>query len=210
MQGEPVEKLTAEVLDRLSFAKAAHTWLTFISGLVFDRGALHEALQGDTIDRFTGTSLVQLGWALPLLRLERGLFVLVPERCILATKDNTGGYPLLTVFATRFTQIVKAVFGDDSPVSRALVRGNVLHYLPLLIWPIRTSAMAGHHLAEDPWPSMRLALGDRTLFWMLIVPLGRFPRWFALPLFQGWRVFFRISRQFRRLRGPNAVAPKHF
>lgn len=208
-QGERVETITAQIMDGLSFVRRVHTWLTFISGIVFDRSALDTALHGDAIDRFTGTSLVQLGWVLPLLRLESARFVVVPERCILATKGNTGGYPLLTVFGTRLTQIAEAAFGPGSALSRALIRGNTLYYLPLLIWAARTSSV-GRHRAEDPWPAMRQAMDSNALYWLLLVPLGRFPRWLATPVFQVWRTFFRLSRVLERTRWRGAHAVQHF
>jgi len=198
-QGAQVDTISAEVMDNLRFAQRVHTWLTFISGIVFDRSALDAALCGDSINRFYGTSLVQLGWVLPLLRLETASFVVVPEPCMLACKDNTGGYPLLTVFGTRLTQIAQAVFGPASLLSRKLIRGNTLYYLPQLIWGARISSI-GRHQVENPWPEMGQTLPERTLFWLLLVPLGRFPRWLASPVFQLWRIFFRLSRILQHLR----------
>jgi len=208
-QGEPVPHITAHVMDGLSFVKRVHTWLTFISGVIFDRQALEEALEGEPIDRFTGTSLVQLGWILPLARLKSGRFVIVSQRCILATKGNTGGYPLLTVFGTRLTEIARAALGNDSPLARALVRGNLLGYLPLLIWAARTSSI-GRHDAENPWPALRRSLHGHPVYWILLVPLGRFPRWAAFLAFQLWRVYFRVVRALQQWLHPRGQFVRHF
>jgi hypothetical protein len=47
---------------------------------------------------------------------------------------------------------------------------------------------------------MRAQLGGRAMFWLLLVPLGRFPHWLAQPVYQAWRVFHRLSRDLLKLR----------
>jgi abequosyltransferase len=202
-QGEPVGTLEAGVMDAEAFARRVNVWFTFISGVVVDRSLLVQELGPQSIRRFTGTSLVQLGWILPLLS-HHHRFVFVSNRCVLATKDNTGGYPLMTVFGVRFARIVNDVFGRDSHFARLLIGGNILHYLPGLIWGART-APSGRHDQEDVWPAMRAELGHRPLFWLLLMPLGRFPLWLAQPFYQTWRVFHRLHRDWARLRGVKSL-----
>jgi glycosyltransferase involved in cell wall biosynthesis len=198
-QGKHFDAIRAEAMDSLGFVQRVHAWLTFISGIVFDRSALKTALRGEAIDRFNGTSLVQLGWVLPLLRLESRCFVFIPETCILATKGNSGGYPLLTVFGQNLTHIAQLVFGPDTPLSRALIRGNVMYNLPLLIWSARTSSF-GSFEKENPWPGLHQAVRGHSFYWLLLMPLGRFPFWAANYLFQLWRVFSRLGRESLRWR----------
>ena len=197
-QGDPVGALRVETMDAITFARHVHVWLTFISGVVVDRALLIQRLDGHSIRRFTGTSLVQLGWVFPLLQGE-GRFVFVSNRCILATKDNTGGYPLLTVFGVRFARIANETFGRGSRMAQILIGRTIVHYLPGLTWGAR-HAPSGRHSHENPWPDMRRELGGRPMYWLLLVPLGRFPGWLAQPFYQAWRIFHRLSRELQKLR----------
>ena len=197
-QGSPVGELHIDWMDAPSFAKAVHVWLTFISGVVVDKTRLEVALGAHTIARFAATHLVQLGWVLPLLTTS-GPFAFVHDRCILATKDNSGGYGLLTVFGVNFARIAAESFGPRSPLTRTLVQGNLMHYLPGLTWGARGNASASTHAKENPWPAMSRQLGSHWLYWLLLVPLGRFPRVLALPFFQTWRVWSRLRREWQKV-----------
>ncbi len=191
-------ELTAETMDSLEFARRVHVWFTFLSGVIVDRTLLLDTVGAEAIRRYTGSSLVQLGWILPLLNAD-ARHVFVSDCCVLATKENSGGYPLLTVFGVRFARIVNELFGRHSRIANALLRGNMLHYLPGLIWSGRIGTHK-RHLVEDAWPEMRAELGGSALFWTLLVPLGRFPYPFAQLVHQSWRVFHRLSREAARLR----------
>lgn len=197
-QGESIGTLSVEMLGAIEFACRVHVWITFISSVIVDRTVLIRALSENTIRRFADTSLVHLGWVLPVLATNERL-AFVNDRCILATKDNSGGYPLLTVFGVRFPRIVHEALGGDSRIGCALIDGNIAHYLPGLMWGAR-AATSGRHNAEDSWLEMRQQLGDRALFWLLLMPLGRFPRWLAQPFYQAWRVVSRLNREMQRLR----------
>ncbi|GAA0751479.1 glycosyltransferase [Ideonella azotifigens] len=198
-QGEPVGCLRVETMHAEAFAHRVHIWFTFISGMVVDRNALMGVVGSSAITRFTATSLIQLGWILPLLRTEGRRFSFVADRCMLATKDNSGGYALLTVFGANFARIVNDCFGRDSRIARVLIRRNLLHFMPGILWGAR-KGVAGRHAAEDAWPAMRRELGDQPLFWLLLVPLGRFPGWLAQPFYQSWRVYHRLTLELDRLR----------
>ena len=197
-QGESVGALRADAMDALAFARRVHVWLTFISGVILDRSLLMQRLGKHTIRRFTGTSLVQLGWVLPLLQSD-GHFIFINDRCMLATKDNTGGYPLLSVFGVGFARIANETFGRGSRMADILIGRSIVHYLPGLTWGAR-QAPSGRHSDEDPWPGMRAELGGWPMYWLLLVPLGQFPGWLAQPVYQAWRVFHRLSRELQKLR----------
>jgi abequosyltransferase len=195
-QGEGVNVFRVLEMPALQFAKALHVWVTYISGMVIDMERLPAALGHHTINRFDNTSLVQLGWVLPLLKLE-GPFLFVPDRCILATKDNSGGYGLLTVFGVNFTRIVNETFGSEHPLARALIDGNIRHYLPGRVWEAR--APGPSYMTESPWRALKEHLGSRWLYWLLLVPLGQFPRSLALFHFQAWRISNRLHQEWRRV-----------
>ncbi|WP_416545685.1 glycosyltransferase family 2 protein [Limnohabitans sp. DCL3] len=199
-QGETVGDLRVSDLTTLQFAEAVHVWVTFISGMVIDKDRLLDVLGDHCINRFDATSLVQLGWVLPLLRSE-GPFLFISDRCVLATKDNSGGYGLLTVFGANFPRIVSETFGASHPLSRALIDGHIMQYLPGLIWGARSSGRRVLHTPESPWVALNEQLGSRWLYWLLIVPLGRLPRFMAQPFFQTWRVLNRLRRVWRQYFG---------
>lgn len=196
-QGEPIDELRISDLSALQFAKSVHVWVTYISGMVIDKDRLLDVLGDHSINRFDATSLVQLGWVLPLLRSE-GPFLFIYDKCILATSDNSGGYGLLTVFGANFTRIVNESFGFNHPLARALIVGNITQYLPSRIWEARTPGRQTYHTTESPWKALNEQMGSYWLHWLLLVPLGRFPRWLAQPFFQTWRVLNRLRREWRQ------------
>jgi hypothetical protein len=200
-QGQVVCDFQVSELPALQFAKAVNVWVTFISGMVIDMERLRNVLVDQKINRFNATSLVQLGWVLPLLKSE-GPFLFISDQCILATKDNTGGYGLLTVFGVNFTRIVNECFGTNNSLARALIDGNVMQYLPGLIWLSRDRQRSSLHTTENPWKELNYLLGKRWLYWLLLVPLGRLPRCIAWPFFQTWRVFNRLRLVWRKKFGP--------
>jgi abequosyltransferase len=199
-QGTPVATLHFKSLSQVEFARDVHVWCTFISGMVVNRETLLAvlALNGGTLRQHSGTSLVQLGWVFPLLR-SGNRFLFVFDQCVLATKDNTGGYALLTVFGSNFSRIARDAFRDRPPIASLLISRTMSHYLPGLIWGARSKG-GTRFVQEDPWPELRKQLGMKPLFWLLLLPLGRFPRLAAQPFYQAWRVFSRLGREYDRLR----------
>jgi abequosyltransferase len=133
--GEAIGELRVSDLKALPFAEALHVWVTFISGMVIDRERLLDVLGDQSIDRFETTSLVHLGWVLPMLTTS-GPFIYIKTECIVATKGNSGGYNVLKVFGYNFQNIVKAFFGELSGLRQfadsMILRANV-HYLPGLL-----------------------------------------------------------------------------
>jgi glycosyltransferase involved in cell wall biosynthesis len=196
-QGDPIGQLRVADIDAMTFAKSLHILVTYLSGIVIDRERLEIALQGYPIDRFKGTWIAQLGWVLPMFKTQ-GPFLFIMDRCMLATADNSGGYPLLTVFCVNFPRIVNDSFGKDSQISQALIGGAVLNYFPGLIWNMRMTANSTSFSTENPWKSISRQLGSWWLYWLLLVPLGRFPTLLAYPFFQAWRVINRLLREWHK------------
>jgi glycosyltransferase involved in cell wall biosynthesis len=133
--GEAIGDLWISDLPAQRFAEAIHVWFTFISGMVIDRERLLNVLGEHSIDRFNATSLVQLGWVLPLLTTT-GPFLYIKTACIFATKGNSGGYNALKVFGNNFQNIIKTFFGDLNGLSQfsdSMIFRTNLYYLPGLI-----------------------------------------------------------------------------
>jgi glycosyltransferase involved in cell wall biosynthesis len=206
-QGVPVDALAVEWLGRLDFARRVNIWLTFTSGNIIDRSAVLREFGTHSIRRFANTSLVHVGWILALLQSGTG-FAFIGERCVLTTRNNSGGYPILRVFGTHFTRIIRESIGSDARLRRAMIDGSVMRYLPGMVWGERTAPLK-RFSADDPWPGLRRELGRHPLFWILLVPLGKFPLWFAAPLHRAWRIANRLRRGAPRANRSSGVAPGH-
>ena len=188
--GEPVSTLTAKVLSREDFARQVNVWVTFISGMVINLERLNELTPGISLRRFTGTSLVQLGWVLPLLMAGKR-FKMVLERCVLATSGNTGGYQLLTVFGTNFPAILDTACGPNSPERHSLVKALAWSYIPGLLWISRFGS-SGNFLDENLLKALR-PLRSTFAYRVIIWPLACLPKPLALPI---W-FFYRICRKIK-------------
>jgi len=207
-QGEPVGTLKVETMDAVTFARRVHVWLTFISGVVIDRTQLMIAIGDHPIRRFTATNLVQLGWILPLLKTG-GRFVYVHDRCVLATKDNTGGYALFEVFGINFASICASTFGPRAPLTKILVRRNVACYLPALIWNLRFARVGHFDEGHKQLAALRPHLRGHLAYWALVLPVSVLPKRAAYPFFAASLVTGRITRFFDGLRVGRASASSH-
>jgi abequosyltransferase len=183
--------LKAYRLSREHFASHVNVWVTFISGMVVNRESLLALRPPQDPRRFSGTSLVQLGWVLPLMRAGSRLYV-VRARCVLATSGNTGGYKLVSVFATNLPAILDAVCGPASPQRRSVVRILAWNYVPALLWMTRFGD-AGRFAGEEA----RQALGplrDTAAYRLMLLPILCLPRWAAFPFFTLSRIWGKASR----------------
>ncbi len=175
------------------FAGYVNVWVTFISGMVVNWSRLIESQPGLDVRRFSGTSLVQLGWVLPLLMSGRR-FLVVTDRWMLATSGNTGGYKLLTVFATNFPAILDTVCGPSSPQRRKIVCALAWNYVPGLLWLTRFGD-AGRFSDEDVLDSLT-PLRTTAAYRLVIMPIMHLPRPLALPFWTLSRVAGRVIRFF--------------
>lgn len=171
--GDPVRALDAIQMDRQTFARRVHVWTTFISGVVVRR----EFAAGPALRRFTGTSLVQLGWVFNALdRGER--FVHVRNVGVLATSGNTGGYRVLQVFGSNFQRVtLEALSGSRTSrsMARAMITRTTMMFLPHLVWQFRLGTLgdftAKEPLAEALSPQVRRSLA----YWLLLRPMAQWP-----------------------------------
>ena len=189
---DPVRDEAPDLMDSLRFARRVHVWTTFISGIVVDRESLVAKQPPEQLRRYSNTSLVQLGWVLGTLKAGTR-FLVVKQKCILATQGNTGGYSVLKVFGNNFPSIVSDALGADSPLTRAIVRRCAVMFLPNLLWGLRFSTI-GKFEAEDIDAAMRPQLGRRLSFWLLLRPIARWPR---VPASMALRASGLLSKMIR-------------
>jgi len=193
--GELVTTLTAKVLSREEFARRVNVWVTFISGMVVNLERLHELNPGLSMRRFTGSSLVQLGWVLPLL-MAGSRFEIIQQPCVLATSGNTGGYQLFTVFGTNFPSILDAVCGSTSRVRQTIIKRLVWSYLPSLLWMNRFGR-GGTFKAENILEAVA-PLRSTFAYWIVILPMSYLPKFLALFFWAFFRIIVKVIEQNKR------------
>lgn len=194
--GEHVADLSAIRLTSEEFARKVNVWVTFISGMIINLDRLRELNSGLNIRRFSGTSLVQLGWVLPLL-MTGNRFYMVEQRCILATSANTGGYELFKVFGKNFPLILNDVFGENSREGEKIHEILSWSYIPDLLWASRFGNKQ-RFIEEDFLKS--LVLFNKTIaYWIIFIPIINFSHRFAVPFFilsKIYRLKFRLREFF--------------
>jgi glycosyltransferase involved in cell wall biosynthesis len=181
-QGRTVGVLRPRMLDRVGFATEVNVWMTFISGIVINRETFLAAYPLSAARRWMGTNLVQLGWVFAVLASGQR-FIVLRQRCVLATAGNTGGYAVMTVFGINLPHIARSVFGDRSPEAESIVKRTLQGFLPGLAWNARNGRI-GCFSDEDAWQGLRYALGRYPSFWLTLFPIMRWPRPLALPFRQ--------------------------
>lgn len=165
-----VYSLKATLMERGAFARSVYVWTTFISGVIVKR----ELAPDESLRRFTGTLLVQLGWVLGALRVGRR-FVHVAEPCVLATAGNTGGYGVLRVFGNNFQRVTREVFSSTASqrsLAEAIVLRTSIAFLPDLIWGVRQARLGSFDPNESIAANLEPQLGRSWPYQLLLWPLG--------------------------------------
>lgn len=171
--GEPVGVLNYAKLSQREFAEEVNVWITYISGMIVNKERLFELNPNLDIRRFQGTSLVQLGWVLPIFMAGR-YFITCSQRCVLATGNNSGGYELFKVFCINFLTIVGEVCGGNSHINRVIRRKLEWEFIPRLIIGTRFRKV-GAFPEEDILQNLNLFKGSLAYNFFLI-PLIRLPK----------------------------------
>lgn len=187
--GEPITTLATKVLSREGFAQQVNVWVTFISGMVVNLERLYELNSGLCIRRFTGTSLVQLGWILPLL-MTGSNFKIIEQRCILVTSGNTGGFKLLTVFGTNFPKIINDICSSNTRINSKIFDILAWSFMPGVIWHSRFGTSL-NYLPENSIQALN-PLKSSPAYWLILRPLASFNKIFALPVWYSFRALKKL------------------
>jgi abequosyltransferase len=177
---EQVANLSAIRLTSEDFSRKVNVWVTFISGMIINLDRLYELNPGLSTRRFSGTSLVQLGWVLPLL-MTGNRFYMIVQRCVLATSGNTGGYELFKVFGKNFPLILNDVCGENSNETKKIREILSWDFIPNLLWSSRFGGTQ-RFIEEDLLKS--LVLFNKTIaYWAIFFPIIKFSKTLATPFF---------------------------
>jgi abequosyltransferase len=210
-------ELSAEVIpDGMQFVQKAGPLLMFISAMIVNKDYYATTTHHGLRD-LVGTSLIQLGWVLPVLaNSSRHLFV--REKIVAQRLRNSGGWGVCKVFGINFLQILEAFLEDRREIATELRNAMLRSWLPHWVMGAR-SGTEGPVEAEN----MRELLEPRfKRFWrywiyifpLITLPLGLAGRWFSIT-----RVSNRLRpgnlRRFLRARfssafSPTTVRPKLF
>jgi abequosyltransferase len=184
--GIAIAALNPIALSRTDFSHQVNVWFTFISGMVVNRQRLFELNPNLDLRRFSGTSLVQLGWILPLLMCG-DKFQIINQRCILATSGNTGGYRALTVFGTNYPAILDAVCGPDSQERHLIVKSLAWTFMPALLRMTRFKN-SGNFVEENTLEALA-PLQSSLAYWVILLPMATLPKFLAMPVYVVFRLF---------------------
>jgi hypothetical protein len=174
---DPLTQLRAIVLDREEFIQALNVWVTYISGNVIRIAELKEN-DLDALTRYDGSKLLQLSWITPAI--QRGTkFLMTLDAGVLATAENTGGYRLFEVFGKNLERILAIEWGRDSKAYRTVLGLASLTYIPALLWKTRIGR--NRNFCQEDILDNLTAYKPYLSYWLLIVPLARFPLPAAVP-----------------------------
>lgn len=199
---EPMTELSCAKLDRRAFARKVHVWTTFISGMIVKRSLAPDA----ALRRFTGTSLVQLGWVFGALQAGE-TFIHVETPIVLATSGNSGGYKVLQVFGNNFPRITREAFGNGElkPIAQEIISRAAVAFLPDLVWATRKNRLGAFDPHENVAATLKPELGRTAAYHFLLRPLGG-----AGPLlgFTIVRLAHALTRVYAWLDRVHAKAPR--
>lgn len=190
--GSAIANLSYRHLNSGEFAKELTVWLTFISGIIVNLRRFKELNPDFPIRQFMGTSLVQLGWVLPMVIHGRHFHV-INEKAILATSGNTGGYELFYVFGKNLGSILDEYCGSSSYISKAVISNLVWTYIPGLIVGYRFSRV-GSFSNENIIENLK-GFKNYLAYWLVLLPVAVLPRPAALfANFLGKAIYRVIKR----------------
>jgi abequosyltransferase len=168
-QAGPVMRLGASLMEQRAFALRVHVWMTFISGTIIKR----TLAPNDSLRRFAGSRLVQLGWVLSALTGGQK-FIYVSNACVLATAGNTGGYGVLKVFGNNFQSVIREALTNSAPqrkLAEQIVRRTTIAFLPNLVCGVRRAQLGAFDSKENIHANLEPQLGSSRMY-----------RWFVRPL----------------------------
>lgn len=193
----PLSTLDGDWLDQASFARRTHVWTTFISGFIVRRDFAPDT----KLRRFTGSSLVQLGWVLEALKTgRRFLYIVTP--CVLATSGNTGGYSVLVVFGQNFQRITRDMLHCSAAlqqIASAMITRASIAFLPDLIWSYKQGRLGTFEAGESVAQALAPELDRTWVYHLLLLPLEHASPLMSKTLLKCAHGLSRLIRVYDRL-----------
>jgi glycosyltransferase involved in cell wall biosynthesis len=172
----PVQTISPFSMAPIDYAEKINIFSTFISAWIVDAFALKElGIGGQELSKGIGSSFIQLGWILPLIR-DSSILAAIDEPAILATGGNTGGYQLIKTFAVNYPAFVRRMFPVQKEMQNALLAPFVKEYLPNLIRSARSGQFSRMSKENNALANAIMSLGLYKEFWTHTFPA------FVLPM----------------------------
>lgn len=182
--------------DHEKFLKKIYIFSTFISSNVVNKSLIADF----DVEPYVGSNLLQTYWVLAAaIRAQENAYI--SDYMISCKRNNSGGYSPFRVFSKNLNTAFEAFLekGLTQSTIRSVNRRVLLHYFPYYILEARSHAKQGEKL-RDVYADLRAVYKDYFSFWLLTVPLMKWPYLFALPFGLCIIAASRISRgEFLRL-----------
>jgi len=125
---------------------------------------------------FTATNLVQLAWALPLLKdFRKG--VVVWTRPVAAQVGAAGGYSIGKVFGQNLKSVVQRILAGRPDLANPILNFALRRWLPSILLDVRLQGQNTLNMDEAE-AILRQAYGHNPRYWLFTYPVLTLP----LPL----------------------------
>lgn len=181
-------KVDLKYVSPRKFAKTAAVYLTFLSGMVVNKIRYQELRTLTNIDRLKDTWLPHMEWILALLR-EGKSFATTSGVILFARGANSGGYSVIQTFGVNFPMMVKQELGEESEMTKVIVRQLLLTWLPVWIWRVIHRSKVDSFRNDMPWGEMDKVLANHLAYRLVVKPLKYVPKWIGAALVGAGRIF---------------------
>lgn len=178
-------------VDSTDFIKKVNYFTTFISANIVNTKYLKQEL----LDRYMGTSLVQLGFILEAILIAKKN-VFVSDLFIAAEPDNTGGYNLFEVFGPRYYTILNDFekMHNNTAFKDIIVKELLISFFPNWLMKLKNGDV-NFDKSRSITGSLKSIYKGYSLFWLILVPLDNLPK----PLANCYFFLIRCLLKMRRM-----------
>lgn len=194
MQGTPITDISHVSLSRNEFAIATNIWFTYLSSII-TRKSLLASRPSFQHKKYVGTFLSLLAWEFEVLKFGTK-FVFIKDKCLLATRDNTGGYAALKVFGETFPSIVEEVFGKDHTISRGILNRMICNFLTVLIWRVRFNNKNNAFSSDSNLQAIRSHFKGSVWFYLFVIPVFVTPRYLSFAFAVVAKIVSKVQERF--------------
>lgn len=170
--------LKSKLMTRDIFVEVVNVWITFISAIIIKKDLVKDK-DVEYLRYMIGSKLIHLGWVLPALLNGRS-FCAIQSKCLLATKNNSGGYDAITVFGENFPRILQTSLRNYGYLQRKILSSMVLVFFTTLVWKIRHQSDDGAFVKEYSWDQVCENFSGVLYFQILTRPAHYLPKYFGI------------------------------
>ena len=188
-------RVNSALVDSLQLIRLANVYLTFISANVVNRQAILENNPDFDCRSEKNSYLPQLAWIFAALKV-RNVHQFIATPMFGALSGNTGGYNLVEVFCTNFTDITRRHLSGIMPEACSIVsNAALLRVIPAQLWTQSGDKTKMKILLNnDVFTELNRIYKDNRYFNWLVHPLFSSNSWKRNVAFLAIRVFNWINR----------------